>query len=312
MNREEMVTILKSQFQGLLRNEISLSLTCPSPDESCNEEISSKTKSFFGGKPLLPSNFQWPRYADNRSKPLSFLGQFDLEKVSSFDKEELLPKTGILSFFYDLDAMEWGDSPSVRDSFQVYYFAAGTNLEQTDFPHDLDEEYQLPLILLDFSSRKSLPKWEEYVDLVESPLDADILVDGENPIYYKVREEILGFNPKEGSGCKILGYGDILQDSAQLQCELVACGYEIGNGPVPLNEQEKTRIKETSKDWILLFQINSLSQDSFADKQCLSHNPQYKNLEVSFGDYGQLYFYIRRQDLIQGHFDSCQMILQCL
>ena len=70
----------------------------------------------FGGRPHLPAGFAWPwyhgetLYYDGKNftkvsvhRPLSFLCQIDLAEAAPLDKTGLLPKSGLLSFFYELE-----------------------------------------------------------------------------------------------------------------------------------------------------------------------------------------------------------------
>ncbi len=54
----------------------------------------------FGGCPDVPSDFEWPFWEEyNGSYPLSFLCQINLADVAAYEIDNLLPKTGTLSFF---------------------------------------------------------------------------------------------------------------------------------------------------------------------------------------------------------------------
>ncbi|MDE6846987.1 MAG: DUF1963 domain-containing protein [Lachnospiraceae bacterium] len=62
-------------------------------------------KSKFGGKPHLPKDFTWPYYEGEdyegvlKSRPLSFLAQFDLEEIADYDQDSRLPPQGNALFF---------------------------------------------------------------------------------------------------------------------------------------------------------------------------------------------------------------------
>jgi hypothetical protein len=53
----------------------------------------------LGGSPDLPADLPWPVSDDGT--PLSFIAQLDLEETAAHDAEGILPKTGLLSFFYE-------------------------------------------------------------------------------------------------------------------------------------------------------------------------------------------------------------------
>lgn len=61
--------------------------------------------SFFGGQPIGPEGFQWPRRHGSEGQPLTFMMQWDCEALAAQDKSGLLPTDGVLYCFIDL---EWG------------------------------------------------------------------------------------------------------------------------------------------------------------------------------------------------------------
>ena len=72
----------------------------------------------FGGAPDVPEGFDWPwfvtdTYVDDEVKPrsLSFLCQFNCAALAELDGEGLLPREGVLSFFYELGSQRWGYDP---------------------------------------------------------------------------------------------------------------------------------------------------------------------------------------------------------
>lgn len=80
-----------------------------------------KDKLFAGssklfGNPDVWDGFKWPHIEENGEKyDLTFMCQIDCAKAEGFDESGLLPKTGILYFFYDLDTMpEMSNSRSAR------------------------------------------------------------------------------------------------------------------------------------------------------------------------------------------------------
>ncbi len=68
------------------------------------------------GNPDVWDGFKWPYIEENGEKyDLTFMCQIDCAKAEGFDESGLLPKTGILYFFYDLDTMpEAPDEKSAR------------------------------------------------------------------------------------------------------------------------------------------------------------------------------------------------------
>ena len=73
------------------------------------------TLSFFGGAPIAPRGFRWPRpNGGAQAKPFSFLMQIDCAAVPAAARLDLLPDRGVLYFFLDL---VWGQP----DAFRVLY-----------------------------------------------------------------------------------------------------------------------------------------------------------------------------------------------
>jgi hypothetical protein len=94
------------------------------------------TRSFFGGAPVAPSGFKWPRAQNGgeRGKPFSFLMQVDCAAVPPAARLELLPDRGILYFFLDLT---WGQG----DPFRVLYVESGGDWRPVPPPDDLEYVY---------------------------------------------------------------------------------------------------------------------------------------------------------------------------
>src|SRR5205085_10316026 len=93
----------------------------------------------IGGVPDLPQGAEWPRLSSGARSdtdpvlspgaPLSFLLQVNLAAVAFADLEQLLPKSGMLYFFFHLGV---GD-----DDVAVVLFAQGTELRRTKAPVDI-------------------------------------------------------------------------------------------------------------------------------------------------------------------------------
>ena len=68
----------------------------------------------LGGSPDLPSSIEWPRKGN---APLSFIAQVNLADVAPYEAEGLLPRDGLLSFFYDAVEQEaWEFDPADHGS----------------------------------------------------------------------------------------------------------------------------------------------------------------------------------------------------
>lgn len=72
------------------------------------------------GNPDVWDGFEWPYIEENGEKyDLTFMCQIDCAKAEGFDESGLLPKTGILYFFYDLDTMP--ESADEKTSRVLWY-----------------------------------------------------------------------------------------------------------------------------------------------------------------------------------------------
>ena len=149
--------IITEMLDNLKKNEITLST-----EFNNSSEIVDKSK--IGGKPYLPKDFVWPYYHE---LPLSFFAQINLEEVNSLDKDNLLPNSGILYFFYELETQEWGYNPQNKGCAKVFYFKNTTNFTLINFPEDMEDYYKIPEFKVNFKSNISLPSYEDFDNLNE-------------------------------------------------------------------------------------------------------------------------------------------------
>lgn len=89
--------------------KISLNISKP------KEKLKAGESKLFGN-PDVWDGFIWPSVRENGAEyDLTFMCQINCEQASAFDESGILPKTGILYFFYDLDTMpELSDAGSAR------------------------------------------------------------------------------------------------------------------------------------------------------------------------------------------------------
>ena len=129
--------------------------------------------SFFGGAPVAPRGFRWPRSEGGaQSKPFSFLMQIDCSEVPAPARLGLLPDRGVLYFFHDLT---WGQ----QDLFRVIYEGGEDKDWRTiEPPNDLGHAFgdrvkfvwQWPQSADDCP--RLLPKWTFQPIALEIPPDA--------------------------------------------------------------------------------------------------------------------------------------------
>jgi len=260
-----------------------------------------------GGKPDLPTDFKW-FYFDVEDDdgtvdkyPLSFLAQINCEDVHQYDKDSLLPTNGMLYFFYEMDTFSWGFDPKNKGSARVYYHPGDVSeLHRTDFPPDFPEEYQLPEMPMTFSVKNELPSFDEFFEQYNDDdnyeWEYEDVCKYDDTIAEMGFESVHGDDEKEEAITKLLGYASVIQNSMLLECEKVTNGIYCGeatNIPPDILRQHK----ENSKQWQLLFQLDSIYLD---------------NREiVMWGDMGRLFYYIKIDDLKNMNFENCWLILQC-
>lgn len=248
----------------------------------------------FGGAPDVPQDFIWPyfetdTYDDDtvKPRPLSFVAQFNCAELAAYDKEGLLPKTGLLSFFYEMDSQCWGFDPKDQGCAKVYWFADTAALSPAVFPTDLPEVFRFPAVAVQMESKNSLPDWADFQLQQEDADDYDTFYE---------EKAMLGYDLPELSS-KLLGWADIIQNTMLPECALISKGYYLGGAwnDIPQAEREAAK-KEALEEWQLLFQLDTVT---------------HKEFELMFGDCGRIYFYIRKKDLRERRFDHIWLILQC-
>lgn len=92
--------------------------------------------SFYGGVPIVPPLFVWPRSSNKPGKtPLSFVMQWDCVELAAHDRTGALPEDGVLYLFCDLT---WGEPFDFR-----FIHASGSTKEwlALSVPEDLPSVY---------------------------------------------------------------------------------------------------------------------------------------------------------------------------
>jgi uncharacterized protein YwqG len=258
-------------FKNYLRPQIILET------KKTSEDNLSIGQSKIGGKPDLPKNIEW--FKEGNDKPLSFIGQINLEEIQEFNSESQLPTKGILYFFYSASQEAWGFDPKDKDKFKVFYSEQQNNLERKEFPSSLEADARFSPTQLTFKNSFSLPSWEN--EIVSETLN-DEEVDSYGEIIAETEIN------------KMLGYADNIQGEMELECQLVTNGLYCGD-QTGYNDPKRKELEKGSENWKLLFQV-----DSEMDKT-----------GMMWGDSGRLYFWITEQDLKEKNFDNCWFILQC-
>ncbi|MDJ0944452.1 MAG: YwqG family protein [Kiloniellales bacterium] len=293
----------------------------------------------FGGRPDLPAETSWPlrpTYADAEKRvaryreeseapdsrwswataeqcqtfrddyaqmmkvvegpfPLQFLCQIDFAEMwSRGPLDPDFPKWGLLSVFYDVLEMPWGFDPADSAGWVVHFHDQGTEgLARRDFPQELAalDRYQ-PIAPLSCQGQACLMPLP-----VGSAVFRDLeLTDGLRDLYYDWWWEVI--DPEDGAESLwnfhlVGGWPVPIQGDMQTECALVSAGYYCGNADA-FRAQDAAAVRATASEWILITQIGS---DDKAD--------------MMWGDSGNLYVWIRREDLIARRFEAARVVLQC-
>ena len=251
----------------------------------------------IGGRPDLPGGISWvtetntvdtgkrkflifgSRRQETITKSLSFIAQINLSQTATFDREHLLPKTGILYFFYSAEQEAWGFGSGDQNKFKVIYWDGDfSELSRRDFPSDLPDYscYDPSSVLIE--SEISLPSYDHEV--------YENFTDDESDVFWDKVYADENIN-------KMLGYSDNIQDDMELECELVTNGLYCGDSS-GYNDPMAKFLEPESENWRLLLQVDSNDENGMV-----------------WGDCGRLYFWIRKQDLLNKNFDKAWFILQC-
>ena len=282
ISKRELLSILKK----IVKNEIRITYhEQKEPLMVCSSKI--------GGKPAVPADFIWPEFTGEsydgitESRPLSFMAQINLKEASAYDTEGILPGKGILSFFYEQVSMVAGFDPEDKGCARVYYFPDEKALVPMDIPVNMDEDAVIPELAVTFKEHVSLPECDDFMESHKKIADWDE--------YDECRMEC-GYEADDWDMVtKLLGYPDTIQSPMEAECEALSRGYRLG-GPKDyekISEQEWEDINEKSTEWMLLGTIET------------------ENEEFMFGDCGQLYFWIKKQDLKNLDFHHIWLVMQC-
>jgi uncharacterized protein YwqG len=234
----------------------------------------------FGGEPDLPAGAAWPRW---RERPLIFVGQIALAELAGSTVASLLPRAGLLSFWYAGSVDAWGLDPDEAGASRVTFVAPGVPLQTTAAPPGIPDEG--PLAPCTWATREelTLPPWESATaaawGLTRKQLD-----------HYLELQGLLGIG--EGMTIhRLLGHPDPVQGDMQIECQLATNGVVHGNG---VDDPRGAALEPGATDWRLLLQVDTDD-----------------DLGSDWGDTGRVYFWIREQDLAAGRFERAWHVMQC-
>ena len=285
--RERVRREVTAFFERTQRREIAIS------HHPAQEKLPVGASKFYG-TPDLPADFDWPHYKGTdfegvtKNRPLAFLAQINLGEAAPYDRTGLLPKTGVLSFFYETVSMEWGFELKSEGYARVYYFPETEGLVPTQIPEET-KEWSVGEQALTFADAVSLLSSFAYSRRSGKEVDWDT--------YNELRAEF-GYDAAahEDNPMKMLGYADEIQNEMEPECELYSRGID-GDMHEELSEEAYAELMKTSVDrWVLLLQMGTVADE---------------DTELMYGDCGLIYFWIRKEDLAARNFNYVRLILQC-
>jgi len=235
----------------------------------------------LGGRPDLPAHTLWPS-SSTSGAPLAFIAQVRLEQAHPYDVGQLLPASGLLSFFYDAQGKTFGEQPTDRGNWQVLFYNGDVQqLHRANPPAALPSDALHPACSITFATEWTLP-----LDPTQETADEEWTPE-ERSRY----EQFLATYPTPADHAtlhhRLLGYADTLQDDMRAQCQLMA------NGVSSINGARAASLLKRQGEWQLLLQIDS-----------------DENAQMRWGNNGMLYYWIEGAKLRRREFDNVWLVLQ--
>jgi len=230
----------------------------------------------LGGFPDLPSGVPWP---ECNGLPQSFIGQIHLADIGQVDT--LLPHTGMLWFFYDARQQTFGENPTDKGCWHVFFMETLTGLQRTLPPAPLPAVSQFKACSIRFANEITLSQYPK-LDIPNCEW-----TDEEQKKYETLLATFPSAEDHAAIHDRLLGNPDTLQDDMRLQCQLVS------HGIIDDRDPRAAELAGGAMDWLLLLQIDS-----------------DENAGMRWGDEGMLYYWMKRDDLQRQRFDTTWLVLQ--
>jgi uncharacterized protein YwqG len=270
----------------------------------------------IGGMPNLPEDVPWP--ARKIGFPLSHLAQIHLPGIAPLLEGNLLPSSGMLSFFSDMDSCWGSDRHDDNDGWKVIYTTeaklAPSVRSMPPVPHDVEqqrleemrefrrkfelpgiEEPALPQLTLPrcpvhFAQAITIPAFRS-IEMEPLALDDNSLRDS----YWDLRDAVAGLASSTPQIHRMFGHPDAIQGCMQRTAQFITNEAYLPEGVYSYYEHPRAaELMPGAHDWQLLFQLDS-NRDPF----------------WMWGDSGRLFFWIRQEDLRALAFEKTWYFLQC-
>ena len=248
-------------------------------------------RSKLGGQPDLPISASWPR---RREKPLTFVAQLDLEEIYNYLRDPALPRSGLLSFFYEADEWTSGSSPADQGAWRVMLLEGSLSPQKPpaasppavpDYYDPAKWGYEEGDVR--FVPRISLPEAEHVLTVRAGVGDDDYEAYGALMDELRQRHGLAGVT-------QLLGYPAEIQHDPFVTTQLVTNGVDT----LTLEDWESKSVRnllENRDPWRLLLQVDSVSE-----------------IGMEWADSGLLYYCLRDEDLRAGKWDSSWLVMDSL
>ncbi len=241
----------------------------------------------LGGRPDLPVGGQWP-VVDGVL--LEFVGQFRMEEVAPLDETGLLPKEGLLSFFFDgsLTGYLEGD---FRDRCKVIYYAG---------PIEDLRRVGAPQRAPDNMFRMFSPCQVTFEQIATLPPSAELqgdLIPAVTPLPFDSREQLLDYQLLRGdvwdSGTQFLGHVVEVQGEEE-KFDAIRKKYPERYVYEDYHYTHEDELQRRMQNLVLLFTATSAEE-----------------ADMSWGDAGVVYYWIDKADLLAGNWDAVWASMTC-
>jgi uncharacterized protein YwqG len=241
----------------------------------------------LGGLPQLPASLAWP---DSHGRPLAFIAQIQLSELGPLHTFPEGPRHGRLYFFCDVQDLPSGWDLDEASRWRVLFTADEAEpLTETPAPPALTADELLRPLPIRPHQATTIPATRS-IELSRLP---DMESDSETwDRYLAFMEDLSSGNPQH----RMFGHPDAIQGCMQRTAQFITSGLKLPAGVHSWYEHPRAaEFMPGAHDWILLLQVDS--DESLSD--------------TSWGDAGMLYYWIKREDLINAHFDKVWFFMQC-
>lgn len=249
-------------------------LATPTGDESSIKAGASK----LGGMPDLPPGVKWPAKGDI---PHSFIAQINLAEASVYDMERLLPKEGILWFFYDANQETYGTDPEDHKGWQVFYQQEEIHLQRAAPPDSLPAGSRFKACSFSFRGEYTLTQFPR-ADVPNYDWTEDELHR-----YEALQANFPDVADRAAAHHRMLGFADAIQDDMRPACQLISHGVTDASDP------RAAALSKDALNWQLLLQIDSDDRTG-----------------MEWENNGMLYYWIQRADLLARNFGASWLFLE--